>query len=219
MKKIVLFTFLSLSVFSVSQAQISLLPRAGISISNVAFDSNVTGQRSAIGFTGGFGVNFSLSDDDFFSIQPELLYVQKGYDIRTAGLFAIDGTYRLNYLELPVLAKISFGTDQVRFYINAGPSIGYLLGGRVAGQWNIVGFGSNVNEAIRFTANPVIPLVELDANRLDVGANFGAGIGFAVGGNIIFFDGRYNAGLLNYNRREPSMNRTFLITAGVQVPL
>ena len=56
-----------------------------------------------------------------FAIQPEILYSQKGYKLSgdIAGVPWV-GEYRLNYVEIPVLAKFSFGV-LVKPYILAGP--------------------------------------------------------------------------------------------------
>lgn len=63
----------------------------------------------------------------FFMLQPELHWMQKGYKIEDA---ANGGniTSTLNYLELPLLARVNFG-GSVKLFVFAGPSIGYLLSG------------------------------------------------------------------------------------------
>ncbi|WP_414693279.1 outer membrane beta-barrel protein [Ohtaekwangia sp.] len=49
-------------------------------------------------------------------MQPELNFVQKGYK---ASEGSATEKLKLNYLELPVLAKVSFG-KVTKFYLNAG---------------------------------------------------------------------------------------------------
>lgn len=63
----------------------------------------------------------------FFMIQPELHWLQKGYKIEDA-VSAGNITTTLNYLELPVLARINFG-GSIKLFAFAGPSVGYLLSG------------------------------------------------------------------------------------------
>lgn len=63
----------------------------------------------------------------FFMVQPELHFLQKGYQIDDADIYG-DVTSTLNYLELPVLARVNFG-GSVKLFAFAGPSVGYLISG------------------------------------------------------------------------------------------
>lgn len=133
MKKTVLLAALS-AITGLATAQVSIIPRAGITIANasLADDNGLrNGKTSLLGFTGGLGFNFSVTDDNFFSIQPEILYVQKGFSAAATGIINYNGDYRLNYVEVPLLFKINFGGEAVKLYVNAGPSVGYLLNGRI----------------------------------------------------------------------------------------
>ncbi len=111
MKKTVLLAALS-AITGLATAQVSIIPRAGITIANasLADDNGLrNGKTSLLGFTGGLGFNFSVTDDNFFSIQPEILYVQKGFSAAATGIINYNGDYRLNYVEVPLLFKINFG--------------------------------------------------------------------------------------------------------------
>jgi hypothetical protein len=217
------FLLAALAVSSCGFAQISVTPKVGINLANVAINENnqQAGQQSLLGLTAGVGVNFALTPDNFLSVQPEILYSQKGWGAENSGLLNYDGSYRLNYLEVPVLLKINFGGETVRAYVNAGPSFGYLLSGRLTGDWNALGIlGGEIDGPIKFTETPnPLLLNELDANRTEFGLNFGGGAGYAFGGKILFLDLRYNMGLTDYNRNFPSKNRVFALTAGLQIPL
>ena len=63
-----------------------------------------------------------------FMIQPELHWMQKGYKIPSP-VSAEDTTTTLEYVELPLLARINFG-GSIRLYFFAGPSFGWLIGGK-----------------------------------------------------------------------------------------
>ncbi len=223
MKK--LFLLAALAVCSCGAvAQVSLIPKVGVNISNASIDNNrdLDGQSSLLGLTAGLGVNFALTSDGFLSVQPELLYSQKGWSAETSGtLGGYNGNYRLNYLELPVLLKINFGGETVRAYVNAGPSFGYLLGGRVDGTLNALNLlNIEVDEKLEFTETPnATSINQLDANRTEIGLNFGGGAGYSFGGKVLFVDVRYNMGLTDYNRDFESKNRVFALTVGLQVPL
>ena len=88
--------------------------------------TNVVGRRVEEtaykwGFQGGVLVNFPLSDR--FSLQPEVLYSQKG----TKG--ADNSTLiQLNYVDLPVLLRVATGPGGL--FVEIGPQLGYLAGSR-----------------------------------------------------------------------------------------
>jgi hypothetical protein len=223
MKKIFILAALT-AMTSAAFAQVSVIPKAGITIANASLaDDNFLedGKSSLMGFTAGLGFNFPVTEDNFFSIQPEFLYSQKGFSSAANGIVNYNGDYRLNYIEVPLLAKINFGGEAVKLYVNAGPSVGYLLGGRVKGSGNLLGIaGTSINEPLEFTDSPnPFSFNQLDANRVDIGLNFGGGLGYSLGGPVIFADVRYNMGLTDYNRDSKSKNQVFAITAGLQIPL
>ncbi len=223
MKKTVLLAALS-AITGLATAQVSIIPKAGITIANasLADDNGLrNGKTSLLGFTGGLGFNFSVTDDNFFSIQPEILYVQKGFSAAATGIINYNGDYRLNYVEVPLLFKINFGGEAVKLYVNAGPSVGYLLNGRIKGEGNVLGIiGSSLDEPIEFTDSPnPVSVTELDANRVEIGLNFGGGLGLSLGRSVLFGDVRYTAGLTDFNRDAKSKNQVFAITAGLQIPL
>ncbi|GGK84719.1 porin family protein [Rufibacter glacialis] len=133
MKKIVLFVAAALT-FSVAQAQNG--PRIGIKAG--ANYSNISGKELAnediyenkLGFVGGLTANFDLTGDGFLSIQPELLFSQRGYQYRDEEYTIDNITYKskgdmnYNYLDLPVLLRINAGG----LFFEGGPQVSYLLG-------------------------------------------------------------------------------------------
>src|SRR5690349_10362918 len=60
---------------------------------------------SRLGFVG--GAYLTLQFGNSFAIQPEILYAQKG------GKNTSNDTYQLDYLEVPVLLKLSLGTPLI----------------------------------------------------------------------------------------------------------
>ncbi len=93
------------------------------------------------------------------------------------------------------MIKVSFGAETINAYVNAGPCVSYLLSGRVKGKGNVLGLlGGDLDEPIDFTDDPTPgDITELDANRMDLGANFGGGIGFNFSETSgVFIDARYN---------------------------
>jgi hypothetical protein len=66
-----------------------------------------------------------------FSLQPEVLYTQKGvkFEVRESGE-AFNVKYKGDYLDIPVLARYTFGKG-VRGYVFAGPSFDFKLNAKV----------------------------------------------------------------------------------------
>ncbi|MCT3673671.1 PorT family protein [Elizabethkingia anophelis] len=192
MKKVLLavaFTF-GIGAISVSAQSIELISTAGINIATQSIKS-VGGEKPKVGFQAGLGVNIPVGKDGF-SIQPELNYIQKGVAFKPAG--ASKTNYNLNYLEIPVLLKYSFGP----VYVNAGPSIGFRLG-----QSN------KVKEALGKTKS------------VDFGLQMGLGAAIPAGPGKLIVDGRYNLGLSNISdvKGENIKNRGFVFSLGYAIPI
>jgi hypothetical protein len=99
------------------------------------------------GITAGLGYNIKI--DRMFSIQTELNFIQKGFTTIEKGQYEFnypygsrepyveETTYYLRYLELPVLAKFTFG-HRIKFYVDAGPSVAIGLAGKTKEQFTSV---------------------------------------------------------------------------------
>ena len=132
-----------------------------------------------------------------FSVQPELHYTQKGFKINESAdlkLFDVPlpiggvAVTRINYVELPVLAKYSFGTGPVSAYLTAGPSVGYATGGRLDTRAKVL------VEIDLFSTK--LNLDAVDYQRAEVSGILGGGVQFeAQNGNTFFVDARYTRGL------------------------
>ncbi|QHT66011.1 PorT family protein [Rhodocytophaga rosea] len=227
MKKSISSLVISLFFCFTSYAQISFITKAGVTFSDINFDKKQPEQQYKMGLVAGAGFNLPVIKD-FFSIQPELLYIQKGY-ISELNLQAIDnddpilisGKYQdrihLNYLELPVLAKISFGGEIIRAYVNAGPSLGYCI----KGVRKIEGEERKTESDIKFGHDQYFD------NRFDFGAQFGGGIGLQAGPGVLLLDVRYGLGFSNLYKtgntvsqeEAQSKHQVFALTMGYAIPL
>lgn len=123
---------LATAALSSAQAQdIRLGLRAGANYSNLA--GNIKNQdtyNNKIGFLGGVMLNVPVTSDGFFSVQPEVLYSQKGFDNKPTEYTGLlggkqkrEGSVNYNYLDVPVLLKINASG----FVFEAGPQYSYLL--------------------------------------------------------------------------------------------
>lgn len=103
----------------------------------------------------------------------------------------------LDYLELPVLARLRFGAGR-RFFLNAGPYAGYLVRARaVTGGSSLVyldegGTVPVVSSPVSFDADTDV----LDSlKRWNLGLTGGAGLGVPAGRGQIIIEGRFQLGL------------------------
>lgn len=149
--------------------------KGGLNLTNLYVD-DVKDENMKVGFNAGLYAKLPITRG--FSIQPELLYSNKGAKITYNNLFG-EGEYRFNlhYIEVPVLAVINVAKN---FNIHAGPYASWLA-------------GANVTQADKDN-NTVDEVAELKAdnfNRFDYGLAGGLGIdiqNFTIGA-------RYNYGL------------------------
>lgn len=131
MKKIAFLLFTAFTISFASQAQIGV--KLGANLTNLAGDlQDEDNFQNKLGFVGGLTYNIPLSSDNFVSIQPELLYSQKGYkradytvtNTTTGQQLRYEGKVNYSYLDLPILLKINAGP----VFFEAGPQFSYLLG-------------------------------------------------------------------------------------------
>jgi len=200
-------------------------------------------EQSVTGFLVGVGFNFPIAGETF-SIQPELLYLQKGFARAVAidqsgAQVKVEATTQFNYLEIPLLAKVAFGSESIKAYLNAGPSLGYGLGGttKVKGTASFLGFPIPIPSQeleVKFgeaSANYDEEKEIYFDNRIDLGLQFGGGVAFKVGPGSILLDARYGFGLSNLNKTpDPipagtsssdykSQSRTIALSLGYSIPL
>ncbi len=110
------------------QAQSKVGLRAGVLISKQDFQNGFPGDevKSKLGADIALVTDFKFGK--IFSLGPEFHWVQKGAKIEDLNGPIGESSRTFNYLEIPVLFKLNFGST-VGFFLMAGPSIGYLLDG------------------------------------------------------------------------------------------
>lgn len=161
MKKLFLSAAVAVSTLTFAQ-QFGV--KAGMNVSSLSKDANLSDQGSKIGFNAGLFMNAPISAD--FSIQPELIYTQYGekYDYTVPSTPISDemrysGATHLDYVALPVMLQYNVTPS---FYLEAGPEFGFLVSAKDKAK----------NETTGET------LAESDNYKDSLnGFNFGAGIG------------------------------------------
>ncbi|WP_162055987.1 porin family protein [Pontibacter pamirensis] len=168
--------------FAAEAQTVSVGPRLGATFSTMNYSGeDAEDYNEAVKSVAGMQIGgvANIMINELFSIQPELLYVQKGLKMEEDG-----ATYKqkLNYLEVPVLAKVSFGAEQLQGFVTAGPSVGYWLSGKERMEYD----GEKESDDYEFGD---------EDNRTELGANFGVGVAYKVGAGAVNFDVRYGFGL------------------------
>jgi hypothetical protein len=212
MKKILLVGVIAL-VGAVSHAQ-TIIPKVGATMS--MFTGDVESDVKA-GFTIGAALNMPLGNGKF-SFQPELNFIQKG----TKNEFRFvdgpnvsditEGTQKvtINYLEVPVLIKATFGS----FHLNVGPSVGFGLGGK----YKIETADGEFESDVKFGNEPDDE-TNLDyyiKESTDINLQFGFGWTIA---KTVLLDFRSGFGLTNFDQREDYTTKNLVLQFAVGVPI
>ncbi|TDO69899.1 outer membrane protein with beta-barrel domain [Flavobacterium chryseum] len=155
MKKIILCA-IAIMTFGFTNAQSTKLGvKGGLNLSTLV-GGDVESAKSVVGFhVGGFA---EIKIVEKFAIQPEILFSTQGTKVES--VFGNDFDLKLNYLNIPVLAKY-YIVD--KFSVEAGPQLGVLLSAKADDNdikefSKSVDFGFNVGAAYHFTDNLSINL-------------------------------------------------------------
>jgi opacity protein-like surface antigen len=227
MKKILILLILFCAWSAHAQ---TFIPKGGLTLSKIAADDD-DGQKFNPGLT--IGVAFNLPMSEVFSVQPELSFIQKGGRATASEEFG-DFSYSakskvsLNYLEIPVLLKATFG-ESTKFFFTAGPSLGIGLGGKFEIKTTVMDQNISTSQTfdgkVKFEEEPEEDDEELDVlyvdNRLDFGMQLGAGVIIA---DKVMIDLRYGLGLSSLNDEvededTKAQNRVIQFTVGVPIKL
>jgi len=144
------------------------------------------------------------------SIQPELLYSLQGSQLKGT---LTDYKTQLNYIQVPILVKATFGP----LYVEAGPQFGYLVSANEQGTVQVRNTSGNV--AFRDVNQSSTDNYKRNEFALC------AGVGVKLG-SIVRVGGRFVAGLNDINDvqflqgvNDPKLkNRVFQFYAAFQMP-
>lgn len=175
--------------------------RAGVNSMILSGDDTDDLDRRTGFMVGGFAlVDFAGP----FALQPELMYVQKGAtQEESIGGTTITGTTKLDYIEIPVLAKVQLPV-QGGFspHLFAGPTLGFT----VTAEAKTEGGGESETEDLSD-----------EASETDVGLALGGGLDVNLAAGTLMIDVRYGLGLSNIDDTEGDQsvnNQGYMITVG-----
>jgi hypothetical protein len=169
--------------------------RVGINFANLSLDDDAgldTSSRTAI-VLGGFA---TIPINPRFAFQPELLYSQQGAKVEDEFDDDDRGTFKIDYVLVPLLANIGLSSGPNRVSLLVGPQIGF-----------------------RTSAKADDDEEEVDAKDNTESTDFGLVAGIAANISNFVVDARYTHGLSNINAIDESdqtiKNRVFTISVGI----
>ena len=171
MKKLFFTAILVFGTTSLIQAQSELAfgIKGGVNFSNLTGDGvdgfNDDNARTSFNL----GAVLEIPVTERFAVQPEVFYSGQGFDLVQRD-DAQDTEFQLNYINVPVLAKIYLVQG---LYLEAGPQVGFLVDSKIDGP------------------NATIGLDEDNFNDIDFAGAVGVGYKFNGG---LFLNARYTQG-------------------------
>lgn len=216
---IIITIILLLGSFVLSTAQVrdpnfkrelSIGVKGGVTIPSMAFSPEIE-QNTWIGAT--TGVTMRYIEEKIFGLIVEANFSQRGWD----ETFENDPyNYRrtLNYLEIPFLAHIYFGSEKFHGFVNLGPQLGIMLNDTESSNFD-------TNNPPTFTdPNKIKEVYNMPVKTIfDYGITGGLGVELRFNRHIIILEGRYYFGLgdIYGNHKSDvfygsSANRGFLAT-------
>ncbi|NND04877.1 MAG: PorT family protein [Saprospiraceae bacterium] len=227
MKNKVFFpVMLVLFVVQIAQAQFTVGPRVGFSLSNVSTPDVIDLIAPDFKYLPGveYGIQAEIPFADNFSVLSEIIYREKGFRVSgqsSLDLFNIDFPLgvrvdtRLRYIDVPLQLKYTVRSGPVSGYVSAGPQFGYGLNGRIKTRANFLTQWDVTNIPIKLGGK--------GHDRFEVSAVVGAGVQFDFGGGQFFADMRYTQGLADSFQVPVAdlniRNRAFGFGIGYRVPI
>lgn len=169
--------------------------KAGATLSRMSFSPEVH-QKFTQGLTMGIGARYT--EEKYFGLIAEINFTQRGWDedfVRDeAPQFSYTRT--LNYVSIPLMTHIYFGSNKVRGFVNLGPEVSYMLSNSISANFDYENYQSVPDFPQGYRTNE--QLNKEVERKFDYGIAAGAGIEFIVKKKHSFLlEGRYYFGLGN----------------------
>jgi hypothetical protein len=173
--------------------------KAGANLSNLSGDLvNQDQYKNRFGFQGGIMVNFGLGD--IISIQPEVLYSQKGFKYADQQFTVLNNTFRntggvrYDYIDVPVLVRVR----AAGIFFEVGPQYSYLMNVSTNREQTLN--GNNVGNAGTGTSN----LDNVRRNEL----GYVGGLGYQAS-NGVMLGVRYTGAFSDFAKNSSYSNDDF----------
>lgn len=181
-----------------AQSPINLGLKGGLNFANISSDDDLD---SRTGFHAGLVLDFSLPALPL-GVESGLYYTQKGAEFTEEGITV---TGKLDYIEVPLLAKINVGlSGPISPHVVIGPYAAYNVNAEFEASSGSVSFSEDLSD---------------DTSDLDFGGIAGLGADFNLGVTKVNVSARYSFGFSNINdsefEQDDESHRIFMISAGI----
>lgn len=207
--------------FDFSDHNISVGAKGGMSLSRVNFQPSVP-QKMVGGMVIGASVRYI--EENHFGLIGELNLEQRGWKEDFKPLEGYSFSRQFTYLQVPLLTHIYFGSDKARFFFNAGPEIGIMIGDKTSSNFaykyatDIEDLQSSYRKLEQFT----LPV----HRRFDYGISAGLGMEISITPkHAINLEGRFYYGLndvFENHKTDPfqgSSSMSIMVTLGYSIRL
>lgn len=150
---------------------ISIGGQGGITMSQLSFSPGVD-QTWKMGTQ--FGVRFRYTEEKLFGLVAELNFAQRGWSEKYDNS-ALSYSRTMNYISLPVMTHIYFGTSRFKGFVNLGPEVGFMVSDNISSNFDY----QNPDKS-EIGTRQTEQLTAKISNRLDYGITAGAGVEFYV---------------------------------------
>lgn len=198
MKKIILSLALLAGITGAANAQsgVKYGVKGGYNLATFS-GSNSGGSKYKSGFSAGGFLNFGVAD--IVSIQPEVLYSQKGASIDNYPNNSNTFKTTLGYIDVPIMVRVSTGDEGKGLFFELGPQGSYLISNRDFTQTGNTTTQSNDNTSTD------------DLNKVLIG--YAAGIGYQITSGLSL-GLRYTGDVSQVYKDGVSKNYTSALYAG-----
>lgn len=204
-KQVFISVLLLLMLPKVHAQDVYFGPKVGVNVTHFFYsgtDAEFLKDMSKLKLASHFGGFAEIVFDDYFSLQPELLFSIKGARYRNSADEDFKSAYVLKYLSLPVVGKY-YVTKEIS--IEFGPQVAYLLSAK------------NIETSDDFVSNLGQEAASVDISDKMQALDFGvtAGVGYLTKSGL-YFSARYNFGILNAHKTLADEN-TIMHNGAIQV--
>lgn len=173
-------------------AHIAVGAHAGVSLPKVTFSPPIP-QKWGLGPT--FGVSVSYAEEKLVGLRAEFNFIQRGWkeDFEESPL---NFSRSLQYVSIPLLTHINFGSKRSKCIFNLGPEFSFLIGQSTSSNFDV----NHPYEDERWpTKSRMTEQLTTDVkNKFDYGICAGVGFEFYLNPRqSIYVEGRYYFGLGN----------------------
>ena len=174
-----------------SRNNLSVGVKGGISLSRMNFQPSVS-QRLITGMVMGASVRYI--EENHFGLIGEINLEQRGWNEDFKPLEGYSFKRQFTYVQVPLLTHIYFGSDRARFFVNAGPEIGFMIGDKTSSNFDYENAAAieEITSSYRKIEQYILPV----ERKFDYGISASLGMEVSVAPkHAINVEGRFYYGL------------------------